>query len=141
MARADFYLIGGPRFAQAPLRLVCELARKACDSGRPTTILAVSVAEAEALDQELWAFDPEAFVPHQIAGREADDALTPVLIAPPGVEVPARALLINLRQECPAPGYERVLEVVPADAQRRQGSRARWKTYRARGDMLGKHEM
>ena len=29
MSRADFYLIAKPRFLTEPLRLVCELARKA----------------------------------------------------------------------------------------------------------------
>ena len=32
MPRADFYLIQKPRFREEPLRLVCELARKAYDA-------------------------------------------------------------------------------------------------------------
>src|SRR5690606_897202 len=32
MPRADFYLIAKPRFREQPLRLVCELARKAHDA-------------------------------------------------------------------------------------------------------------
>ncbi|MEO7251535.1 MAG: DNA polymerase III subunit chi, partial [Arenimonas sp.] len=39
MARADFYLIAKPRFLEKPLLLVCELARKANDSGQPLLIL------------------------------------------------------------------------------------------------------
>ena len=39
MPRADFYLIAKPRFRAEPLRLVCELARKAHDAGTWTLIL------------------------------------------------------------------------------------------------------
>ena len=33
MPRADFYLIAKPRFRDDPLLLVCELAKKAFESG------------------------------------------------------------------------------------------------------------
>ena len=82
-ARADFYLIAKPRFLEKPLLLVCELARKANDAGQPLLILAASAVQAELLDEMLWEFDPDAYVPHQIAGPDEDDDLTPVLIVPP----------------------------------------------------------
>ncbi|HEY0179571.1 MAG TPA: DNA polymerase III subunit chi [Dokdonella sp.] len=140
MPRADFYLIDKPRFREDPLRLVCELARRAFASEQPTLILARTIEQAEALDEKLWDFDADAFVPHQIAGDD-DDAITPVLIVPPGVAAADRPLVINLRDEC-APGlFERVLEVVPADEADRLGSRARWKTYKAAGFDVAKHDM
>ncbi len=83
--RADFYLIAKPRFLEEPLKLVCELARKAYDSNQWTLVLARDAAQAEALDELLWEFDPDAYIPHQIAGDEEDE-LTPVLIATPDVE-------------------------------------------------------
>ena len=84
MPRADFYLVGKPRFREEPLRLVCELARKAHDAGQWTLVLARDQAQAEALDDLLWAFDEDAYVPHQLAGDEEDD-LAPVLIATPAM--------------------------------------------------------
>jgi len=140
MPRADFYLIDKPRFREDPLLLVCELAKRAFASEQPTLILARSQDQAEALDEKLWDFDENAFIPHQIAGDD-DDAITAVLIAPPGVATQDRALVINLRDEC-APGlFERVLEVVPADDNERAGSRERWKTYRQAGFETTKHDM
>ncbi|MBX3689893.1 DNA polymerase III subunit chi [Dokdonella sp.] len=140
MPRADFYLIDKPRFRAEPLLLVCELAKRAFAAQQPTLILASSQDQAEALDELLWSFDEAAFVPHQLAGDE-DDALTPVLIVPPGMDAADRSLVINLREDC-APGlFERVLEVVPADEDQRTGSRARWKTYKAAGFELTKHDM
>ncbi len=140
MPRADFYLIDKPRFRADPLLLVCELAKRAFAAQQPTLILARSHDQAEALDAQLWEFDADAFVPHQLAGDD-DDALTPVLIVPPGTVCADRTLVINLRDDC-APGlFERVLEVVPADEAARGGSRERWKTYKAAGFEVRKHDM
>ena len=134
------YLIAKPRFRDDPLLLVCELAKRAFESGQPALVLARSADQADALDEKLWEFDENAFIPHQLAGDE-DDAITPILIVAPGVNTADRALVINLRDEC-APGlFERVLEVVPADEAERLGSRERWKTYKAAGFEVNKHDM
>jgi DNA polymerase-3 subunit chi len=103
-------------------------------------VLARSFDQAEQLDEKLWEFDADAFIPHQIAGDDDDD-ITPVLIAAPESKPADRALVINLRDEC-APGlFERVLEVVPADEDQRLGSRKRWTTYKAAGFEVAKHDM
>ena len=140
MPRADFYLIAKPRFRDDPLLLVCELARKAFESGQSVLVLVRSFEQAEQLDEKLWEFSDDAFIPHQIAGDD-DDAVTPVLIAAPGMQTADRPLVINLRDDC-APGlFERVLEVVPADEALRLGSRQRWKTYKAAGLAVEKYDM
>jgi DNA polymerase-3 subunit chi len=140
MARADFYLIDKPRFRDDPLLLVCELVKKAYAAEQPTLVLARSQEQADALDDMLWAFDDESFIPHQIAGDE-DDAITAVVIATPGVETPDRPLVVNLRDECAPGAYERVLEVVAADSAERDGSRVRWTEYKRRGFDLAKYDM
>jgi DNA polymerase-3 subunit chi len=140
MARADFYLIDKPRFREDPLLLVCELVKRAYTAEQPTLILARSQEQADELDAKLWEFDEDSFIPHQIAGDE-DDALTAVLIAPPGVETADRNLVVNLRDECAQGAFERVLEVVAADSAERDGSRVRWSEYKRRGFELAKHDM
>ena len=141
MARADFYLIAKPRFLEKPLLLVCELARKANDSGQPLLIFAVSAAQADELDELLWEFDPDAYIPHQIAGTDEDDDITPVLIVPPEMQAPMRPLVINLRNEAVAGDVARVLEVVPADESARGPLRERWKQYKDRGLEVQKFDM
>lgn len=140
MPRADFYLIAKPRFSEQPLLLVCELARKAYAVQQPTLILTRDFAQAEALDELLWSFDEDAFIPHQLAGDDDDDHIA-VLIAPPGVETPARVLTINLREQCPQAYGDRVLEVVAADPAEREGSRTRWREYQRLGFELNKFDM
>ena len=141
MPRADFYLIAKPRFLSEPLKLVCELARKAYDSNQPTLILARDQAQAEELDDLLWSFDPDAYVPHQLAGTDEDDDVTPVLIAAPESDAPLRPLVLNLRAAAVPSGFERVLEVVPADESARGPLRERWKAYKDRGVAVNKHDM
>ena len=143
MARADFYLIAKPRFRTEPLRLVCELARRAFEAEQPALILVRDPAQAEELDDLLWSFDPDAYLPHQIAGiaEVEDDEVTPILVVPPGVETPARPLVINLRDAAAEGDFQRVLEVVPADASAREPLRERWRAYQQRGFELSKHDM
>ena len=141
MARADFYLITTPRFRSEPLRLVCELARKAFDAGLPTLVLARSQEQAEALDDLLWDMGDEVFIPHQIAGADEDEEEAEVLIAPPEVDAALRPLVINLRDAAVDGSFDRVLEVVPADESARGPLRERWKQYQARGLELKKHDM
>lgn len=140
MPRADFYLIAKPRFLEEPMKLVCELARKSYDANLWTLILARDRAQADDLDELLWAFDDEAYVPHQIAGDQEDE-LAPVLIAPPDVDAPSRALVINLRDGAYRGTCDRIVEVVPADADAREPLRERWKQYKALGYEVNKYDM
>ncbi len=140
MPRADFYLIQKERFREEPLLLVCELARKAHDANLWTLVLARDDEQAQRLDELLWEFDADAYIPHQMAGDEEDE-LTPVLIATPDADTPMRALVINLRDEPVAGTFDRVLEVVPADDSARGPLRERWKQYQARGFDLKKYDM
>jgi DNA polymerase-3 subunit chi len=140
MPRADFYLIAKPRFRDAPLRLVCELVRKAYEADQWTLVLARDRAQAEQLDDLLWDMGDDAYIPHQIAGDDEDE-LTPVVIAPPEVDAPLRPLVVNLRDAVVDGAFERVLEVVPADDSARGPLRERWKQYQARGLAMNKHDM
>jgi DNA polymerase-3 subunit chi len=140
VARADFYLIQKDRFREEPLLLVCELARKAHDANLWTLVLARDDEQAQRLDELLWEFDADAYIPHQLAGDEEDE-LTPVLIATPEADTPMRALVINLRDEPVNGTFDRVLEVVPADDSARGPLRERWKQYQSRGLELKKYDM
>ena len=141
MPRADFYLIDKPRFREQPLLLVCELAKRGFAANLPILVLARDAAQAEAIDDLLWSFDPDDYLPHQIAGMDEGDDETPILIATPEMDVPARAMLINLRDAAPTGSFDRVLEVVPADPSARGPLRERWKHYQALGFDVKKHDM
>ncbi len=138
--RADFYLIAKDRFKDEPMRLVCELARKAFEADLWTLVLARDEEQAEEIDGLLWDMGEDVFIPHQMAGDEEDE-LTPILIATPDIDTPMRALVINLRDAAVEGSFDRVLEVVPADDSAREPLRERWKQYKARGMEVKKYDM
>ena len=145
--RADFYMIAGkPQYVAQPLLVVCSLAEKALAANQPCLIFCESAEQAAFLDDLLWEFDGDAFVPHQIVGADEDEAdeydeITPVLLVPPGVETPMRGLVINLRATLPPEGYARVLEIVPADESARGTARQRWQEYKKLGFEVTKHDL
>ena len=141
MPRADFYLIDKPRFREQPLLLVCELAKRGYAANLSILVLARDAAQAEAIDDLMWSFDPDEYLPHQIAGMDEGDDDTPILISTPDMDIPARPLLINLRDAAPAGNFDRVLEVVPADPSARGPLRERWKHYQALGFDVKKIDM
>jgi DNA polymerase III subunit chi len=141
VSRADFYLIDKPRFRERPLLLVCELAKRCHAAGKPTLVLCASAPQAEELDDLLWSFEEDSFIEHQLAGIDEDEADVPVLIVPPGVDAAMRPMVINLRADVVPEGFERVLEVVPADPAAREPLRERWTHYKSRGLDLAKHDM
>ena len=102
---------------------------------------AIAAAQAELLDELLWEFDPDAYVPHQIAGTDEDDDITPVLIVAPEMQAPMRPLVLNLRAEPVSGEFTRVLEVVPADESARGPLRARGAHYKSRGLEVQKFDM
>ena len=141
MPRADFYLIDKPRFREQPLLLVCELAKRGYAANLSILVLARDAAQAEAIDDLMWSFDPDEYLPHQIAGMDEGDDDTPILIATPDMDIPARPMLINLRDGAPNGSFDRVLEVVPADPSARGPLRERWKHYQSLGFDLNKYDM
>ena len=141
MPRADFYLIDKPRFREQPLLLVCQLAVKAMAANQPCLIFCESAEQADFLDDLLWDFDDDAFVPHQIVGADEDEEEVPVLLAAPEHDPGLRPMVLNLRDAAVPDGFERVLEVVPADDSARGPLRERWKQYVARGIDVKKHDM
>ena len=141
MPRADFYLIDKPRFREQPLLLVCELAKRGYAANLSILVLARDAAQAEAIDDLMWSFDPDEYLPHQIAGMDEGDDDTPILIATPDMDIPARPMLINLRDGAPNGSFDRVLEVVPADPAAREPLRDRWRQYKAANYTLNKYDM
>ena len=104
-------------------------------------MLARDQAQAEAIDDLLWDMGEDVYVPHQIAGADTEEDEAQVLIAPPEADAPLRPLVINLRDAPVDGGFDRVLEVVPADESARGPLRERWKHYQALGFEVKHHDM
>ena len=141
MAQVDFYVLGEPG-DDSMLRVACRLTEKAWQQGMSVFVLADDERMAERMDDALWTFRQEGFVPHERwTGTGAPGA--PVLIA---CDTDAPALpdvLVNLGATPPDwhGQCQRVAEVVGGDPERKASGRKRYREYRDAGFELRTHEV
>src|SRR5690606_39016978 len=142
MTRIDFAFGANDR-----LRAACQVVRKRYQAGQRLVVYCANGSRLSAFDRLLWAFDDTSFIPHVLASDPLA-ASTPVILtaAPPVTARPdadGESWLMNLDDDCP-PGYEafdRVLEIVSADAADRQAARQRWRVYQSAGYALHGHDV
>ena len=77
MVQVDFY-----HLTRLPLeRALPQIADKVLASGARLLIVSADAGQRGQLDQSLWAYADDSFLPHAVLGT-GDDAVQPVLIAP-----------------------------------------------------------
>lgn len=151
MTQVDFYILPD-RSDQARLLLACRLADKAVQQTLAVFLLTDSENEARKLDELLWTFSQNSFLPHRLAWETGASNDEPILIgcheraqaemAEPD-ETAAWDLMINLTHDVPETfgRYQRLAEVVDADPARREEGRVRYRYYRDRGYELKTHRL
>jgi DNA polymerase-3 subunit chi len=130
--RVDFYVLTSAA-AKQRWAFACRLTEKAYLRDMSVDIVAESAADAAALDDLLWTFNDNSFIPHKIAldAQSRDPGMkVHVTLDPDGA--PAADLLVNLSAGLPAhwERYARIAEVIDADEERRRLGRERFKSYR-----------
>jgi DNA polymerase IIIc chi subunit len=143
--QVDFYVLPGSD-GTARLRFACRLVEKAWLLRRRVRVR-LEPGELDSFDQMLWTFADRSFVPHRRAGAPDDvpaSAPPPVVI---GDSLEADAadgdVLVNLAADgLPEHGrWERIAEIVDADAGRRAAGRERFRAWRERGAELKSHDI
>lgn len=146
MTRIDFYLLPADVLGDAAAGIVptvCRLCDKATAQGLKLYLHVPDAALADDLDGALWSQRQGSFISHErYRGKPAEEPQPMALIG--DLEPPSTHLdvLFNLAPEVPAffSRFERVLEVVPGDAEARERCRERYKFYRDRGYELKTYE-
>ena len=131
--RVDFYILPDAT-DQGRLRLACKLAEKAYDNGHRVYVLAADAAQAGVLDELLWTFRQNSFVPHARYPVPADET-APVWISSDPPPQQADDVLINLTADLPPrfEQFQRILELVDQHPDVLAASRQRFRAYRAQG--------
>lgn len=125
------------------LGYACRLLRKAWRSGR-RCIVVLDAPDVSVLDQALWTFAGDEFLPHARVGAPAAVVRhSPVLL---GERIEAgwpADVLVNLGAVVPEglAAFDRVIEVVSLDAQDRERARLRWRHYSDQGFALVRHDL
>lgn len=130
MTRVDFH-------SKVPDKLLyaCRLVRKACAAEMRVVVYAQDRTQLEALDEALWTFSEQDFLPHVMAGDELA-AQTPVILTDDAeAALPHHQILINLSGETPAhfARFERLFEVISTDEDDLAAGRERYRQYQQRG--------
>ena len=117
----------------------CRLVEQVWKRGHAVLVLAESDAAARRLDDRLWTFRDESFVPHRridAGALPADRTMdAPVIVGTPGTWDGALDVLVNLTPDVPdeAARAARIAEVVPDRGAGRDAGRRRYREYRDRG--------
>lgn len=96
-----------------------------------------SQEQAHKIDELLWSFEPDSFVPHNLTGEgpQSGSAVEISWQAPTS----RRPVLINLTSTVPdfAHQFSQIIDFVPSDESLKQAARERFKAYRQKGFDVG----
>ena len=136
MPSADFYLATETGFDQC-LPLVCKLVDKAYQQQHAVFILVPSEILAKTLDDLLWTFRDDAFIPHSLQHQSqlniqiGFDQTAPKL----------QDIFINLTSVIPDffPQFQRILEIVPQD--QKDTARKKFRFYKEKNCEITTHDL
>jgi len=124
---------GGDNAQNALVQYACILAANAYRQQQKVYVFAKDKQQAHAIDELLWSFEPDSFIPHNLVG-EGPKQGSPVEI---GWQPPKgrRPVLINLTDTMPvfASQFSHVLDFVPVAEHDKQQARERFKQCRQMG--------
>ncbi len=142
--QVDFYILETDA-AREQLRTACRLAEKAWHKGHRVFIHTDSKETARSLDDMLWTYRQDSFVPHALFAQGVGDAepVEPVLVGDGTAEPANIDVLINLGESIPsfADRSARVAEIVGAGESARRAGRVRYRDYRDRGITIQKYNL
>ncbi|UJF23853.1 DNA polymerase III subunit chi [Suttonella sp. R2A3] len=130
-----FYVLPDEADLDQRLAFACRLVERSAQEGLSAFVLCADQDMLDTLDERLWRFKQESFLPHCRLDDELARHAKIWLAAPP--ERANRAdVLINLSLE-PQPDIprdcQRIFELVSAHQEVLSATRARFAAYRARG--------
>jgi len=130
MTRIDFHSNVPNKLAYA-----CRLVRKARAAQCKIVLLGKDRGELTQLDQLLWSFSEQDFIPHVHASAPLA-AQTPVILTDSeAVALPHHHVLINLSGNTPEhfARFERMFEIISSDEADKAAGRDRYRLYKERG--------
>jgi DNA polymerase-3 subunit chi len=119
---------------------MCRVTEKAWKKNHEVFIRCASEKSVKEIDDLLWTFSAESFVPHE---RQGEDLIAPVIIGDKLPEKMKSDLLVNLGEDVPATvsKFQRVIEPTGYDEGSRESARMRYKYYKDRGFPIFTHKI
>ncbi len=124
----------------ARLRYACQLVEQAYEHGLRCYVYAANDDQARRMDEVLWTFRDQAFIPHEVHSVSAPSHSRVMALIGSHSQAPQefQSMLVNLSDAVPEnpDRFARICEVVDADSQHKQLARERYKLYRELGCQL-----
>ena len=140
MTKISFYILQGTQAEDRQL-FACRLAEKAFKLGHQVYIHTDDAEQCEHLNQALWSFRADSFVPHELNEGQHTDC--PVLIGHD--EPPAKLMdfIINVSNKQPSffSQFERMAELLNDHEIIKAAGRERYRFYQQRGYELATHKL
>ncbi len=156
MAQVDFYILNDSSGRNIN-QMVCRLCNKALENGMQVFIYTCTEQQAQILDELLWTYKSDSFIPHciisddflPVSPAKTENFNYPVVIKAANSELDQqlptqfKGLLINLSQTIPPfiQYFERIAEMVDKDETEKQLARERYRLYRQQDHTLNKYDL
>jgi DNA polymerase-3 subunit chi len=141
MPKIDFYILATAA-ANTRLQFACRLIEKAYKNQHRVYIHTENQADAHTLDELLWTYRDDSFLPHNLYGDGPEPA-PPIQIGFNVTPAKQRDILINLSNQVPAffAQFNRILELIPTDPDQQELGRERFRFYRTQGLHIDTHKL
>lgn len=128
--RIDFYLLTQEE-PDAVWLTACHLLEKAYRQKNQVFVYCTHRQDAEHLDELLWTFKPDSFIPHHLQG-EGPEPPPPIQIGYATEPQGFSDILLNLALTVPPffSRFQRVIEIVATDETAKATSREHFRHYR-----------
>lgn len=139
MTHIDFYILPATE-RQARLIFACRLIDKTYRLGNRIFVACADEAEMTALDNLLWSFNPESFIPHALFNRKQNESVEIGSVNDCGDH---HQLLINLSDQLPEyfSRFERVCEIAIQEEAILKRTRENWTFLKQRGYHVASHKL
>jgi len=139
--RVDFYLLASSQ-NEARWNIACRLLEKAYLKGHKVYVNCKNQQDAELLDELLWTFKEDSFIPHNLQG-EGPEPPPPIHIGYGKEPRGFNDILLNLSDQIPTyyTRFKRVMELVLNVETEKELSRSHYRDYRANRCDLHTHEI
>ena len=141
MPQVDFYILHTPGKLETQ-RFACRLIDKVWHQGFRIFVQTDSLVQAKQLDDLLWTFKQDSFIPHTLLS-EAQQMPAPIYIGYDDQFSEDAQVLVNLTETVPSffEQFQRVAECVGNTATARESGRARYRIYKELTNELKSHDI
>lgn len=139
--QVDFYQINTDE-SLSRWHFICRLIAKAYQNKNQVYIHCASEQDAHTLDELLWTFKDDSFIPHNFIG-DGPDYPPPIRLGYGDLIPKSRDVLINLSAEIPAfhKQFNRIIEIVSDHPELKEICRTHYRQYREWNYPLKMHQV